>query len=57
MKLKKLPVQEVLGDPRIIMALWNHFKYSIKDIASYEDLTQEEKEIIPKPLFQRLTQD
>lgn len=56
MKLKNLPVKEVMGDPRIITALWNHFNYSIKDIDSYEDLTQEEKGIISKPLFQRITE-
>lgn len=56
MKLKKLPVQEVLGDPRIIRALWNHFKYSIKHITSYEELTQEEKEIIPESIWNKITE-
>lgn len=35
--------------------LVNHFEYSIKDINSYDELTDEEKEIIPKNLFERIT--
>ena len=35
--------------------LVNHFGYSIKDINSYNELTDEEKEIIPKNLFERIT--
>lgn len=57
MKLKNLPVTEVIKDPRILMALWNHFNYSIKDITSYEELTSEEKEIISQPLFEHITEE
>lgn len=34
--------------------LLEHFKYSIKDINSYEELTSEEKEIIPDWLFEAI---
>lgn len=55
--LKNLPLIKVLKDPRIIMLLWNHFKYSIKDINSWEDLTPEEKSFIDKELFQEITEN
>ena len=55
-KLKNLPFTEVIKDPRILMALWNHFNYSIRDISSYEELTQKEKEIISKPIFEHITE-
>ena len=35
-------------------ALFKHFQYSIKDIESYDELTEEEKEIFPKDLFNKL---
>ena len=35
--------------------LVNHFGYSIKDINSYNELTDEEKEFIPKDLFEKIT--
>ena len=35
--------------------LVNHFGYSIKDINSYDELTDKEKEIISKNLFERIT--
>lgn len=54
MKLKNLPIEEVIKDPRYLMTLWNHFNYSIKDISSYEELTQEEKEIISPELFNKI---
>lgn len=55
-KLKNLPFTEVIKDPRILMALWNHFNYSIMDISSYDELTHEEKEIISKPIFEHITE-
>lgn len=36
--------------------LINHFEYSIKDINSYDELTNEEKEFIPRDLFNRITE-
>ena len=35
--------------------LIEHFNYSIKDINSYEELTDEEKKICPKELFDQIT--
>lgn len=37
--------------------LLEHFKYSIKDINSYEELTEEEKEIVPDWLFEAITEE
>lgn len=54
--LKKLGLIKVLKDPRIIMILWNHFNYSIRDLNSWEDLTLEEKSFIDKELFQKITE-
>ena len=54
--LKNLPILKVLKNPRIIMLLWDHFNYSIKDINSWEDLTLEEKSFIDKELFQNITE-
>lgn len=34
--------------------LLKHFQYSIKDISSYEELTSEEKEIIPERIFNQI---
>lgn len=36
--------------------LLNHFEYSIKDINSYDELTDREKEIIDKELFESITE-
>ena len=55
--LKKLGFIKVLKDPRIIMLLWNHFNYSIRDLNSWEDLTLEEKSFIDKELFQKITEN
>lgn len=35
--------------------LLTYFEYSIKDINSYEELTEEEKQIIPKEVFNLIT--
>lgn len=45
--------------PEYLNAVFNmllkHFQYSIKDINSYEELTEEEKKICSKELFNKLT--
>lgn len=56
MKLKNLQFAEVIKDPRILIALWNHFNYRIRDISSYDELTPKEKEIISKPIFEHITE-
>ena len=40
----------------IIDMLMNHFEYSIKGINSYDELTDREKEIIDKELFESITE-
>lgn len=57
MKLKNLTITDVIRDPRIILTLWDHFNYSIKDLTSYEDLTTEEKRIIPQHTFELITEE
>ena len=39
----------------IYKMLLEHFEYSIKDINSYEELTKDEKNIIPRDLFDSIT--
>lgn len=39
----------------IYKMLLGHFEYSIKDINSYEELTKDEKDIIPRDLFDSIT--
>lgn len=41
-------------DSKVLKALIDHFNYSIKDINSYDDLTDEEK-IIDRDLFHNIT--
>lgn len=56
MKLKKdlHLCQEEINE---IMGMFTeYFEYSIKDINSYEELTDEEKEIIPKWLFNKIAE-
>jgi hypothetical protein len=40
----------------VIDMLTDHFEYSIKDINSYDELTNREKEIINKELFESITE-
>lgn len=40
----------------VIEVMLNHFEYSIKDINSYDELTEEEKKIIDKELFESITE-
>lgn len=39
----------------IFKALLNHFQYSIEDINSYDELTENEKKIISRDMWDRLT--
>lgn len=57
MKLKNLSVVDVIKDPRIIMALWNHLNYSINQVTKYDDLTVEEQKIIPKALWEHIIEE
>lgn len=57
--LKKLPVIIDDGKYRVqqlLDALYKHLEYSFNDIDSYDELTEEEKKIIPKEMFEYLTE-
>lgn len=59
MKLKSTLISDLHGDREnqkaIIKMLMAHFNYSIRDIHSYNELTQIEKEIIDQDLFEKIT--
>ena len=54
-----MQVTTTYATPNYLSAIFNmllkHFQYSIKDINSYEELTEEEKKICSKELFNELT--
>lgn len=57
--LKKLSV--IINDGKyrvqqLLDALYKHLEYSFKSIDSYDELTEEEKKIIPKEMFEYLTE-
>jgi len=56
MKIKKCLKGENLYLDPLIRALVDHFQYSIKDINSYDELTDEEKKIITKEIFNELVE-
>lgn len=43
-----------VDNKEVIAMLINHFNYSIKDIRSYEELTDSEKKFIPKKLWDKI---
>ena len=58
-KLKKLSVvtdDEKYSETQLLNVLYKHLIYSFKDINSYDELTEEEKKIIPKEMFEYLTE-
>lgn len=44
-------MNKIIALVRIFKVLLEHFKYSINDINSYDELTAEEKSIIPRDIF------
>jgi hypothetical protein len=42
-------------DSNVLKMLIDHFNYSINDINSYDELTEEEKKIIDRELFYSIT--
>lgn len=42
-------------DSNALKMLIDHFNYSIKDINSYDELTEEEKKLIDRELFYSIT--
>lgn len=39
----------------ILFMLIDHFNYSIRDVNSYDELTEDEKLIIPRDTFNKIT--
>lgn len=61
MKLKSLNELVLMADNEgvgddIIQMLYDHFNYSINDIKSYDELTNEEKKFINKAMFERIVE-
>ena len=51
----KVRINELIPlDRDVLFALINHFKYSIKDINSYSELTDEEKNIISEDTWNKI---
>ena len=44
----------ILLDRDVLFALIDHFKYSVKDIDSYSELTDEEKNIISEDTWNKI---
>lgn len=51
MKVDENALEIAKSNQAVLTALIDHFQYSIADIDSYEDLTEREKEILPKDVF------
>lgn len=56
MKLKQGVVLSQLEIDELMGVFADHFEYSIKDINSYKELTEEERKIIPEWLFDKITE-
>ena len=54
-QVMKVKINELTQlDRDILFALIDHFKYSIKDIDSYSELTDEEKNIISEDTWNKI---
>lgn len=57
MKLKKIvPIGDSDSVNELMDMFINHFEYSFDNINSYEELTEKEKKIIPKRLFDMIVE-
>ena len=55
-QVMKVKINELTQlDRDILFALIDHFKYSVKDIDSYSELTDEEKNIISEDTWNKMT--
>lgn len=52
--MKTIDINSVINS-EVLKMLIDHFNYSIKDINSYNELTEEEKKIIDRELFYSIT--
>lgn len=55
MEINKLLFKPIKVPVEFYYMLLRHLQYSIKDIESYDELTEEEKKIIPKNIFEYIT--
>ena len=54
-QVMKVKINELTQlDRDILFALIDHFKYSVKDIDSYSELTDEEKDIISEDTWNKI---
>ncbi len=54
-QVMKVKINELTQlDRDILFALIDHFKYSVKDINSYSELTDEEKDIISEDTWNKI---
>ena len=54
-QVMKIKINELTQlDRDILFALIDHFKYSVKDIDSYSELTDEEKNIISEDTWNKI---
>ena len=54
-QVMKVKINELTQlDIDILFALIDHFKYSVKDIDSYSELTDEEKDIISEDTWNKI---
>ena len=54
-QVMKVKINELtLLDKDVLFALIDHFKYSVKDIDSYSELTDEEKNIISEDTWNKI---
>ena len=54
-QVMKIKINELTQlDRDILFALIDHFKYSVKDIDSYSELTDEEKDIISEDTWNKI---
>ena len=52
----KVRINELIPlDKDVLFALIDHFKYSIKDINDYSELTDEERNLISKDTWNKIT--
>lgn len=57
MKLKNIPITEVVRSFSILLTLWRYTNYHLSKVQRYEDLSTQEKRIITKPFYNKYIHD
>lgn len=57
MEINKLLFKPIKVPVEFYYMLLRHLQYSIKDINSYNELTSEEKKIIPEEIFNKIIKE